>query len=98
MNSAKIGDKIVINSETVKLGRNLAFLKVTLFRKDDNVIIAQGTHTKFVGWYEKLCWKNVKICVIVIIYYDINTFIYFSCIVKIVSFLYLLIALFVIRF
>ncbi|XP_015363813.1 PREDICTED: acyl-coenzyme A thioesterase 13-like isoform X3 [Diuraphis noxia] len=49
LNSAKIGDKIVINSETVKLGRNLAFLKVTLFRKDDKVILAQGSHTKFVG-------------------------------------------------
>ncbi|XP_060857316.1 acyl-coenzyme A thioesterase 13-like [Metopolophium dirhodum] len=49
LNSAKIGDKIVINSETVKLGRNLAFLKVTLLRKDDNVIVAQGSHTKFVG-------------------------------------------------
>ncbi|XP_022166951.1 acyl-coenzyme A thioesterase 13-like [Myzus persicae] len=49
LNSAKIGDKIVINSETVKLGRNLAFLKVTLLRKDDNVVVAQGSHTKFVG-------------------------------------------------
>jgi len=48
LNSAKIGDKIVINSETVKLGKTLAFLKVTLFRKDDNVILAQGSHTKFV--------------------------------------------------
>ncbi|XP_025198397.1 acyl-coenzyme A thioesterase 13-like [Melanaphis sacchari] len=49
LNSAKIGDRVVINSETIKLGRNLAFLKVTLLRKDDNVVIAQGTHTKFVG-------------------------------------------------
>lgn len=49
LNSAKIGDQIVINAETVKLGRNLAFLKVILFRKDDNVILAQGSHTKFVG-------------------------------------------------
>ncbi|CAH1731641.1 acyl-coenzyme A thioesterase 13-like isoform X2 [Aphis gossypii] len=49
LNSAKIGDRIVIDSETIKLGKNLAFLKVTFFRKDDNVILAQGTHTKFVG-------------------------------------------------
>ncbi|XP_026819555.1 acyl-coenzyme A thioesterase 13-like [Rhopalosiphum maidis] len=49
LNSAKIGDRVVINSETVKLGRTLAFLKVTLLRKDDNVILAQGSHTKFVG-------------------------------------------------
>ncbi|XP_027837151.2 acyl-coenzyme A thioesterase 13-like isoform X1 [Aphis gossypii] len=49
LNSAKVGDRIVIDSETVKLGRNLAFLKVTLFRKDDNVILARGSHTKFVG-------------------------------------------------
>ncbi|XP_060847710.1 acyl-coenzyme A thioesterase 13-like [Rhopalosiphum padi] len=49
LNSAKIGDRVVIDSETVKLGRTLAFLKVTLFRKDDNVILAQGSHTKFVG-------------------------------------------------
>lgn len=47
--SAKIGDKVIFDAETVKLGRNLAFLKVSLFRKDDNVVIAEGSHTKFVG-------------------------------------------------
>lgn len=47
--SAKIGVPVIINAETIKLGKNLAFLKVSLTRKDDNVVIAQGTHTKFVG-------------------------------------------------
>jgi acyl-coenzyme A thioesterase 13 len=47
--SAKIGDRVVINAETLKLGKNLAFLKVSLIRKDDNVTIAEGTQTKFVG-------------------------------------------------
>ncbi|XP_050434918.1 acyl-coenzyme A thioesterase 13-like [Adelges cooleyi] len=47
--SAKIGDEIIINADTTKLGRNLAFLEVTMIRKADNVIIAKGAHTKFVG-------------------------------------------------
>ncbi|XP_050434926.1 acyl-coenzyme A thioesterase 13-like isoform X3 [Adelges cooleyi] len=47
--SAKIGDEIIINADTVKLGRNLAFLEVTMTRKADNVIIAKGGQTKFVG-------------------------------------------------
>jgi len=47
--SANIGDSVIINAETLKRGRNLAFLKVSLFRKHDNVVIAEGTHTKFVG-------------------------------------------------
>lgn len=47
--AAKIGDQVVINAETIKLGKTLAFLKVSLIRKNDNVIVAQGTHTKFVG-------------------------------------------------
>lgn len=47
--AAKIGDEVIINAETVKLGRNLAFLKVALIRKNDNVVLAKGTHTKFMG-------------------------------------------------
>lgn len=47
--SAKIGDQVTINAETIKLGKNLAFLKVALIRKKDKIILAQGTHTKFIG-------------------------------------------------
>jgi len=45
--SAKIGDEVIINAKTVKLGKNLAFLNVLLIRKDDNCVLAQGTHTKY---------------------------------------------------
>jgi len=78
LNSAKVGDRIVINSETVKLGKNLAFLKVTLSRKDDNIILARGSHTKFVGWFE-IFGTSCKIDVFVI---QIVYLIYFSFIVK----------------
>jgi len=49
LSSANIGDRIIINAKTVKRGRNLAFLKVSLLKKDSSVILAQATHTKFVG-------------------------------------------------
>ncbi|VVC41314.1 Hypothetical protein CINCED_3A023215 [Cinara cedri] len=47
--AAKIGDEVVINAETLKLGRTLAYLKVSLIKKENNVILAHGTHTKFIA-------------------------------------------------
>ncbi|XP_050527988.1 uncharacterized protein LOC126898084 [Daktulosphaira vitifoliae] len=46
--SAKIGEEIVINADTIKLGKHLAYLEVIMSKKADNVIIAKGSHTKFV--------------------------------------------------
>lgn len=47
-NPAKIGDVIIIESETLKAGRQLAFLEVTISSKETRKIIAKGKHTKFV--------------------------------------------------
>lgn len=46
--AAKVGDSVIIDADTIKLGRTLAFLKVSIIRKEDNVVLAQGTHTKFI--------------------------------------------------
>lgn len=46
--SAKIGDEIVIEAETIKFGRNLAYLEVSLLKKISNEVIAKGTHTLYV--------------------------------------------------
>jgi len=43
------GDELLIDARTVKLGKSLAFLSVDIRNKDDNKMIATGTHTKHVG-------------------------------------------------
>jgi len=49
MRAAKVGDEILIDARTEKLGKSLAFLSVTIKNKDDNKVIATGTHTKHMG-------------------------------------------------
>ncbi|XP_067012900.2 acyl-coenzyme A thioesterase 13 [Anabrus simplex] len=49
LKSAKQGDEIVINANTLKTGKNLAFLEVEITNKATGNIIATGSHTKFVG-------------------------------------------------
>jgi len=46
---AKVGEEIIIDAKTVKLGKSLAFLSVEIRNKKDNKLIATGTHTKYVG-------------------------------------------------
>ncbi|CAG0914906.1 unnamed protein product [Notodromas monacha] len=47
LKAAKIGDIISIESETVKVGGSLAFLRVVLKNKQTGDVIALGSHTKF---------------------------------------------------
>merc|ERR1712004_954269 len=49
ISAARVGEDIVIESETLKLGRTLAFLKVDISRKSDGKLIASGSHTKHLG-------------------------------------------------
>ena len=49
LRSAKIGDEIVIDAKTVKLGKSLAFLSVEITNKKDGKIIATGSHTKYIS-------------------------------------------------
>jgi len=49
MRAAKVGDEILIDARTEKLGKTLAFLSVSIRNKDDNKLIATGTHTEHLG-------------------------------------------------
>jgi len=49
MRAAKVGEEIVIDAKTVKLGKSLAFLSVEITNKSDSKLIATGTHTKYIG-------------------------------------------------
>jgi len=49
MRAAKVGAELLIDARTVKLGKSLAFLSVDIKNKDDNKMIATGTHTKHMG-------------------------------------------------
>lgn len=50
MNSASEGDTIVIDAKTIKAGKSMAYLDCELRKKDNNVVIARGTQTKFIGF------------------------------------------------
>jgi len=49
MRAAKVGAEILIDARTLKRGKSLAFLSVDIKNKDDNNLIATGTHTKHIG-------------------------------------------------
>lgn len=49
LRSARKGEVVVIEADTIKTGRNLAFLECVLKHKKDGSVIAKGSHTKYVG-------------------------------------------------
>lgn len=49
LKGAKAGDEIVIDAQTVRAGRNLAYLECELRHKKDGSLIAKGSQTKYVG-------------------------------------------------
>jgi acyl-coenzyme A thioesterase 13 len=49
LKAAKKGETLVIDAETVKLGRTLAFLSVEFRNKQNNELLATGKHTKYVS-------------------------------------------------
>ena len=46
---APCGSDIVVHAQTLRVGQKLAFLTVDITNKADGSLIAQGTHTKYVG-------------------------------------------------
>ncbi|CAF1217629.1 unnamed protein product [Rotaria magnacalcarata] len=48
LKAAKKGETLVIDADTVKLGRTLAFLSVEFRNKKNNELLATGKHTKYV--------------------------------------------------
>jgi len=49
LKAAQVGDEVVVAAAADKIGRNLAFLSVTLSQKGTNNVLAKGTHTKYIG-------------------------------------------------
>ncbi|WAQ94722.1 ACO13-like protein [Mya arenaria] len=49
MKGAKVGEDILIDAQTLKRGRRLAFLSVDITNKADGSLLAQGKHTKYIG-------------------------------------------------
>lgn len=57
LKSAKEGETIVVESKTVKSGKTLAFLDTVLKNKDTGLIVATGTHVKFIAPW---CYSTIK--------------------------------------
>uniref|UniRef100_A0A6M2DRZ5 Thioesterase domain-containing protein n=1 Tax=Xenopsylla cheopis TaxID=163159 RepID=A0A6M2DRZ5_XENCH len=49
LKGATLGDKVVVEANTVKAGKTLAFLEIDVFKKECKSMIAKGSHTKFIG-------------------------------------------------
>lgn len=49
LKGAGIGEDVVIEANTLKAGKTLAFLEVYIRKKSDGSLVAKGSHTKFVG-------------------------------------------------
>ena len=49
MKGTKRGQEIVIDANTLRVGRTMAFLTVDIRTKDGGQLLAQGRHTKNIG-------------------------------------------------
>lgn len=49
LKGAKENDELIIEANTIKCGKTLAFLECEIRNKKCNSIIVKGSHTKFVG-------------------------------------------------
>ncbi|XP_022919659.2 acyl-coenzyme A thioesterase 13-like [Onthophagus taurus] len=47
LKGAKVGDTILIDSKTLKVGKNLAFLSVEIKDKPSGTLLVKGSHTKY---------------------------------------------------
>lgn len=49
LRAAKLGEEILVQANTIKTGKTLAFLEVSILNKATGDVLVTGTHTKFVG-------------------------------------------------
>ena len=49
LTGAKEGDEIIVDANTLKVGKNLAFIECILKNKSNGAIIAKGGQTKYVN-------------------------------------------------
>lgn len=50
LKGAKEGDQVLIEANTVRVGKTLAFIDCVLKLKENDAVIAKGTHTKYVNF------------------------------------------------
>ncbi|XP_049828150.1 acyl-coenzyme A thioesterase 13-like isoform X1 [Schistocerca gregaria] len=50
MKPASAGEEVIIDAQTLRAGKTLAFLEVDLKKKATGELIAKGSHTKFIGF------------------------------------------------
>lgn len=50
MKSAKEGEEIIVDANTLKVGKKLAFIECVLKKKSDGSIVAKGGQTKFIDF------------------------------------------------
>ena len=50
LKGAKEGDEVIIEANTVKAGKNLAYIECELRLKKDNSILVKGGQTKYVNY------------------------------------------------
>ena len=50
VSSAKIGDTLTIEGNAAKVGKNMAFTTVTIYKgaSEQKTVVAHGTHTKYI--------------------------------------------------
>lgn len=53
LKGARDGDEIVIDAQTVRAGRNLAYLECELRNKKDGSLVAKGSQTLYIGGSSK---------------------------------------------
>ncbi len=49
MAAAKPGEELLIDGRVLRAGRVMAFLECEIRKKESDVIVLKGSHTKFVG-------------------------------------------------
>jgi len=55
LQAAKVGETILIETETQKSGRNLLFQNVLIKNKATGKLLVHGTHTKYIVDYKEEC-------------------------------------------
>lgn len=49
MKAGRLGSEIIVDAQVKKRGKKLAFLDVEIRDKENNDLLAKGSHTKFIG-------------------------------------------------
>ena len=49
LRAARVGETILIETETQKSGKNLLFCNVLIKNKESGKLLVHGTHTKYIG-------------------------------------------------